>query len=332
MSADLARAGTSALSRLNLRRVSLVALISAAILAAPMLMGSYETRVACSILLYVMLGSGLTIVVGYAGLLDLGFVAFYAIGAYTYALLASMQLDLHFPFLAVIVIAGLLAGGAGLLLGFPVLRLRGDYLAIVTLGFGEIIRVFLNNVDLVTNGPQGITMIDRPSLPGFSLSTPVHFYYLFLFFATLTLMFVHRLEQSLLGKAWRAIREDQDAAAGIGINTTRAKLAAFGLSATIGGVAGALFASFQRFVSPESFSLQESVVILLIIIVGGLGNLIGVIMGAAFMIVVPEMLRDYDEMRMLIVGFLLVAIILLRPHGLVPRKYGFAWLMEWLRR
>ncbi len=313
-------------------KVAVLAAAAAALLFAPLGLSGYELRLAAAILLYVMLGAGLTIVVGYVGLLDLGFIAFYAVGAYTYALLASAHFDLHLPFALIILIAGALAGLTGLLLGFPVLRLRGDYLAIITLGFGEIVRVLLNNLDALTNGPQGITLIDRPSLLGFTFATPLHFYYLLLAFAVAVVFFVHRLGQSMLGKIWRAIREDQDAAAGMGVDVTRAKLLAFGLSATIGGMAGVLFASFQRYVSPESFTLQESVLVLLIIIVGGLGNLIGVVVGATFLIVLPEALRGYNEYRMLLVGLALVLIILLRPRGLLPRDYGIAWLVDWVRR
>jgi branched-chain amino acid transport system permease protein len=313
-------------------KLAVLAVVMAVMLAIPPALSGYDQRIICSILLYVMLGAGLTIIVGYAGLLDLGFIAFYAVGAYTYAILASAHFDIHLPFALILVIGGGIAGLVGLMLGFPVLRLRGDYLAIVTLGFGEIIRVLMNNIDPLTNGPQGITLIDRPSLLGFTFSSPLHFLYLFAAFAALTLLIVHRLELSALGRAWRAIREDQDAAAGVGIDVTRAKLAAFAISATIGGVAGVLFASFQRFVSPESFILQESILVLLIIIVGGLGNLIGVVLGSIVLIVMPEALRGYDELRMLFVGALLVVIVLFRPRGLLPRSLGLSALIGYLKR
>jgi ABC-type branched-chain amino acid transport system, permease component len=316
----------------NVMKLAVLAGIIAVMLAVPPFLSGYEQRIICSILLYIMLGSGLTIVVGYAGLLDLGFIAFYAVGAYTYAILASAHFDIHLPFALILVIGGVLAGIIGLLLGFPVLRLRGDYLAIVTLGFGEIIRVLVNNVDWLTNGPQGITLIDRPSLLGFTFTSPLHFLYLFAAFAALTVFLVHRLELSALGRSWRAIREDQDAAAGVGIDVTRAKLAAFMLSATIGGVAGVLFASFQRYVSPESFILQESILVLLIIIVGGLGNLLGVVLGSIVLIVMPEALRGYEELRMLLVGAMLVAIVLFRPRGLLPRSLGLSALIGYLKR
>ena len=201
-------------------------------------MPTYHVRVIDTVLIYVLLGVGLNMVVGYAGLLDLGYVAFYAIGAYSYAILASDQFDIHLPFELILVIGGCLAGLAGVLLGIPVLRLRGDYLAMVTLGFGEIIRLLLNNQVWLTNGPQGIARIDEPFLLGFGLNTPKDFFWLLLPLVVVALTLAWRLEQSILGLGWAAIREDQDAARGIGIDTTVAKLLAFGLSATLGGFAG----------------------------------------------------------------------------------------------
>ncbi|MBV9246927.1 MAG: branched-chain amino acid ABC transporter permease [Methylobacteriaceae bacterium] len=289
---------------------------------------TYYTRVIDTILIYVLLGIGLNMVIGYAGLLDLGFVAFYAIGAYSYAILASGQFDVHLPFGLVLFIGGVLAGFAGLLLGIPVLRLRGDYLAIVTLGFGEIVRLLLNNLDWMTNGPQGISRIDQPYIFGLALSTPNDFFWLLLPLVIVAFTIAWRLENSILGLGWAAIREDQDAARGIGINTTAAKLLAFGLSATFGGFAGVVFAGFQRFVDPVSFTFWESLTVVLIIVIGGLGNLIGVLVGAAMLIVVPELLRDYADYRMLLYGLALVIIILLRPRGLIGRRYDPAWVMR----
>ena len=287
----------------------------------------YYLRIADNVLIYLILAIGLNMVVGYAGLLDLGFIAFYAIGAYSYAILASGQFDIHLPFLAVFLIGGGLAGLAGVLLGIPVLRLRGDYLAIVTLGFGEIIRLLINNADWLTNGPQGISRIDRPELFGLVLQSPRDFFYFLLLLAILTFAFVWRLERSMLGLAWSAVREDQDAARGVGIDTTAVKLAAFGLSAMIGGFAGVVFSAFQRFVSPESFTFWESLTVVLIIVIGGLGNLIGVIAGALTLVVIPELLRSYSDYRLLLYGAALVLVILLRPNGILPRAYGPAWLM-----
>jgi len=271
---------------------------------------------------------GLNMVVGYAGLLDLGFVAFYAIGAYSYAILASGQFDIHLPFGVVLLIGGMLAGLAGVLLGIPVLRLRGDYLAIVTLGFGEIIRLFLNNLDRLTNGPQGISRIDQPHIFGFALTTPQDFFWLLMPLVAVAFTLAWRLENSILGLGWAAIREDQDAARGIGIDTTVAKLLAFGLSAILGGFAGVIFAGFQRFVDPVSFTFWESLTVVLIVVIGGLGNLIGVLVGAAALIILPELLRDYSEYRMLLYGLALVIVILLRPRGLIDRRYNPAWLIR----
>ncbi|AYC35079.1 branched-chain amino acid ABC transporter permease [Pseudomonas cavernae] len=279
-------------------------------------------RVADSILIYILLGLGLNIVVGYCGLLDLGFVAFYAVGAYTYGLLASPHLGLHLPFLAILPIGIMLSGFVGVLLGFPVLRLRGDYLAIVTLGFGEIIRILINNLDRLTNGPRGLSRLDRPSIGGEVLSTPLDFYWLLLVAVAVCMVIVYRLEGSLQGKAWFALREDQDAASGVGINTTRIKLTAFAVSAAIAGGAGVIFATFQRFVSPESFTLHESILIVLMIVIGGAGNILGIIVGTLVMILIPEILREYSEYRMLIMGLMMVVIILVRPEGLVPRSFG----------
>jgi branched-chain amino acid transport system permease protein len=310
---------TAALPRL----VGVLCLLAAAaaLVAIPFL-PNYYIRVADSLLIYILLGIGLNIVIGYAGLLDLGFVAFYAVGAYTYALLASPQFGLHLPFLVILPIGMLLGGIAGVLLGFPVLRLRGDYLAIVTLGFGEIIRIILNNADTLTNGPQGIGRLDRAELFGLRIATPVDFYWLLLVTVTLAGVIVWRLERSIMGKGWAAIREDQDAARGIGIDTTRAKLAAFAISAMIGSTAGVIFGAFQRFVSPESFTFQESVLIVLLIVIGGIGNILGVIAGATVLLLLPELLREFAEWRILFFGVLMVALIILRPQGLVPRTFG----------
>ncbi|MCC6205441.1 MAG: branched-chain amino acid ABC transporter permease, partial [Hyphomicrobiales bacterium] len=262
------------------------------------------------------------IVIGYAGLLDLGFVAFYAVGAYTYGLLASPQLDLHLPFLLIVVIAALAGMITGILLGIPVLKLRGDYLAIVTLGFGEIIRIVINNMDWLTGGPQGIARLDKASIAGIEFARPVEIYWLLLVVVVLAAVIVWRLEHSILGKAWAAIREDQDAARGIGINTTRAKLAAFATSATIGSIAGVIFAASQRFVSPESFTLQESVLIVLMIVIGGIGNILGIVAGAAILILLPEVLREFAEWRILFLGLLMIVLIIIRPGGLVTRSFG----------
>jgi branched-chain amino acid transport system permease protein len=310
-------------------------------------------------LLYVLLALGLNIVVGYAGLLDLGYVAFYAVGAYMLGLLASSQLSdvfptianafprgLHTPWWVVIPLGALVAGGAGLLLGAPTLKLRGDYLAIVTLGFGEIVRVFMNNLDApvnITNGPKGITGIDDVSMFGVSLGQTQHFfgldwpkvtnyYFLFLVLVIVAVVICYRLERSRIGRAWMAIREDEVAAKAMGINTRNLKLLAFGMGATFGGVSGVMFASFQGFISPESFSLQESVMIVAMVVLGGIGHLPGVIVGALLLAALPEVLRyvagplqqmtdgrlDASILRQLLIALAMIGIMLSRPRGLWP--------------
>ncbi|MEZ5798546.1 MAG: high-affinity branched-chain amino acid ABC transporter permease LivM [Paracoccaceae bacterium] len=293
-----------------------------ALIAVTPFLPNYYIRVANSLMIYILLGIGLNIVIGYAGLLDLGFVAFYAVGAYTYAMLSSAQLDLHLPLLAILPIAACLGAGMGILLGIPVLRLRGDYLAIVTLGFGEIIRIILNNMDWLTGGPQGIARLDKASVLGVEIARPAEIYGLLVVTVIVAGILVWRLERSILGKAWAAIREDQDAARGVGINTTTAKLAAFATSATIASIAGVIFAASQRFVSPESFTLQESVLIVLMIVIGGIGNILGIVVGAAILILLPEVLREFSEWRVLFLGLLMVVLIILRPAGIVPRSLG----------
>jgi branched-chain amino acid transport system permease protein len=309
--------------------------------------GRTWVRIFDFVLLYVMLALGLNIVVGYAGLLDLGYVAFYAVGAYVYALLASAHFDMHWPFWMLLPLGALVAAGFGVLLGAPTLRLRGDYLAIVTLGFGEIIRIFLNNLDRpynITNGPQGINLVDAAQLGSFSFSrtqaiggvtfSGAHKYYYLFLMLTLLIIFVSiRLERSRIGRAWVAIREDEIAAEAMGINTRNVKLLAFAMGATFGGVSGGLFASFQGFVSPESFGLMDSIMILCMVVLGGMGNVPGVILGALLLTVLPEMLRyagplqqqwfgrvfiEPADLRMLLFGLALIIVMLLRPAGLLP--------------
>ena len=292
-----------------------------ALLVLPLVLqyfGNAWVRIADLALLYVMLALGLNIVVGYAGLLDLGYVAFYAVGAYMFGLLASPHLTENFAWFAahfpdgmhlslwvVIPLALVLAACTGVLLGIPVLKLRGDYLAIVTLGFGEIIRIFLNNLDHpvnLTNGPKGLGQIDsvkifgldlakRQELFGFDINSVTMYYYLFLALVLITIVICYRLQDSRIGRAWMAIREDEIAAKAMGINTRNMKLLAFGMGASFGGVSGAMFAAFQGFVSPESFSLMESVMIVAMVVLGGIGHLPGVILGAVLLAALPEVLR-----------------------------------------
>ncbi len=336
------------------------------IIALPFIAGYFGNawvRILAFSILYIMLALGLNIVVGYAGLLDLGYVAFYAVGAYLYALVTSPHLHEQFIFisqnfqpgfglssLVIIFCAALVAAFFGVLLGFPVLRLRGDYLAIVTLGFGEIIRIFLNNLNSpinLTNGPQGIGTIQPLNILGHNFSEPliifsfefsslqIH-YYLFFLIAVFVVIVSFRLEKSRIGRAWLAIKDDEIAAKSMGINTRNMKLLAFSLGASFGGVSGAMFASFQGFVSPESFILMESIVIVAMVVLGGLGNVYGVIIGAILLYAIPEILRltarpiqeslfgqeiiAPEALRMLLFGISMVLIMLYRPMGIIPRN------------
>lgn len=328
--------------------------------------GNAWVRIIDFALLYIMLALGLNIVVGFAGLLDLGYIAFYAVGAYMYALLASPHLYENFEFIQqvfpnglhssvwfVVPLGAALAALFGVILGAPVLRLRGDYLAIVTLGFGEIIRIFMNNLNApinLTNGPQGISKIDPISVAGVDLSKKQElfgitfesvylYYYLFLFLCAVIIVVCVRLQDSRVGRAWMAIREDDIAAKAMGINTRNVKLLAFAMGASFGGVSGAMFAAFQGFVSPESFGLMESIVILAMVVLGGMGHIPGVILGGVLLAAIPEVLRHAakpaqeaifgtelvapEALRMLLFGLSMVLIMLYRPHGLWPApKHG----------
>ena len=344
------------------KKLATFLIVALALLVLPLLLqqgGNAWVRIVDMALLYVLLALGLNIVVGYAGLLDLGYVAFFAVGAYLFALLGSPHLaeafpaiaaafpeGLHLPIWAIIPAAAALAGLFGVMLGAPTLKLRGDYLAIVTLGFGEIIRVFLNNLDRpinLTNGPKGINQIDSMKFFGFDLGKAHNFfgievtsvsmyYYLFLALVILSVIICHRLENSRIGRAWMAIREDEIAAKAMGINTRNMKLLAFGMGATFGGVSGSMFAAFQGFVSPESFSLMESIMIVAMVVLGGIGHLPGVILGALLLAALPEVLRhvagplqamtdgrlDSSILRQLLIALAMITIMLSRPRGLWP--------------
>ena len=333
-----------------------------ALLVLPLILqyfGNAWVRIADLALLYVMLALGLNIVVGYAGLLDLGYVAFYAVGAYLFALMASPHLadnfaafaamfpnGLHTSLWLVIPLAALVAAIFGAVLGAPTLKLRGDYLAIVTLGFGEIIRIFLNNLDHpvnLTNGPKGMGQIDsvkifgldlgkRLELFGFDINSVTLYYYLFLVLVVVSVIICYRLQDSRIGRAWMAIREDEIAAKAMGINTRNMKLLAFGMGASFGGVSGAMFGAFQGFVSPESFSLMESVMIVAMVVLGGIGHIPGVILGAVLLSALPEVLRyvagplqamtdgrlDSAILRQLLIALAMIIVMLLRPRGLWP--------------
>jgi branched-chain amino acid transport system permease protein len=333
-----------------------------ALLVLPLILQSFGNawvRIADLALLYVLLALGLNIVVGYAGLLDLGYVAFYAVGAYLFALMASPHLadnfaafaamfpnGLHTSLWLVIPLAALLAAFFGALLGAPTLKLRGDYLAIVTLGFGEIIRIFLNNLDHpvnLTNGPKGLGQIDsvkifgldlgkRLEVFGFDISSVTLYYYLFLALVVVSVIVCYRLQDSRIGRAWMAIREDEIAAKAMGINTRNMKLLAFGMGASFGGISGAMFGAFQGFVSPESFSLMESVMIVAMVVLGGIGHIPGVILGAVLLSALPEVLRyvagplqamtdgrlDSAILRQLLIALAMIVVMLMRPRGLWP--------------
>lgn len=361
-------------------------LLLALMLAFPFFAAQYGNswvRIIDIALLYIMLALGLNIVVGFAGLLDLGYIAFFAVGAYMVGLFSSPQFaallesvvnyhpvigeslvalfgpdiaqnGIHLSVWAIVPLAGLVAGFFGALLGAPTLKLRGDYLAIVTLGFGEIIRIFMNNLNdpiNFTNGPQGINMIDPIRIFGVSLAgeagsqSTVYigsyampsvnaYYFLFLFLCIATIFVTSRLQHSRLGRAWVAIREDEIAAKAMGINTRNVKLLAFSMGATFGGVAGAMFGAFQGFVSPESFSLTESIAVLAMVVLGGIGHIPGVVLGGVLLAALPEVLRHVVEpaqmamfgkviieaevLRQLLYGLALVGIMLVRPAGMWP--------------
>lgn len=341
-------------------------LVAVALAALPWvagLIGNSWVRILNIALLYVMLALGLNIVVGFAGLLDLGYIAFYAVGAYVYGLLASPHLTdnfetiaalfpdgLHLSIWLMIPLGALIAALFGVLLGAPTLRLRGDYLAIVTLGFGEIIRLFLNNLNApvnITNGPQGINMIEPVEIAGVRFSRTVDlfgievpalhlYYYLFLALTLIIIVICMRLQNSRIGRAWTAIRDDEIAAKSMGINTRNMKLLAFALGASFGGVAGAMFSAFQGFISPESFGLMESIIVLCMVVLGGMGHIPGVILGALLLAGFPEILRqvvtpvqeflfgtvlvDAEILRSLIYGLTMVLVMLYRPNGLWPHR------------
>jgi branched-chain amino acid transport system permease protein len=332
------------------------------LLVLPLLLqpfGNAWVRIIDMALLYVMLALGLNIIVGFAGLLDMGYVAFFAVGAYLMGLLGSPHLaevfpsvkaafpnGIHLSIWVVLLLAGGLAGVVGMLLGAPTLKLRGDYLAIVTLGFGEIVRIFMLNLDRpinITNGPKGLMQIDPVTVFGINLGQKQEifgimfqsvslYYYLFLFLVLVIVVVSFRLEHSRIGRAWMAIREDEIAAKAMGLNTRNLKLMAFGMGASFGGVSGVMFASFQGFVSPESFSLMESVMIIAMITLGGLGHIPGVILGALLLAALPELLRHLagpltaltdgrlapEILRQLLIALAMIVVMLVRPRGLWP--------------
>lgn len=310
----------------------------------------YVVDTATQVLIYVMLGWGLNVVVGLAGLLDLGYVAFYAVGAYSYALLAK---NFGLNFWECLPLAGLFAALFGILLGFPVLRLRGDYLAIVTLGFGEMIRIILNNWSSFTGGPNGLTSIPRPSFFGFEFArtapeggqtfhqlfglefSTLHrlqfLYYLILVLALLTSWAVGRMRKLPVGRAWEALREDEIACQSLGINRTMTKLSAFAIGASFGGFAGSFFATRQGFISPESFTFIESATILAIVVLGGMGSQVGVVLAATVLVLLPEVFRDLAHYRMMVFGLAMVLIMVWRPKGFIGTRVPSIRLSDFKR-
>lgn len=318
--------GAKATSTLPVWVWILAALILA--LVFPQFTGRYQQDVAINVLIYVCLGLGLNIVVGLAGMLDLGYIAFYGVGAYTYALF-----NIHYgvPFWVCLPISGALALFVACIVGYPTLRMRGDYLAIVTLGFGEIIRIILNNWMELTNGPNGIMGINRPGIffpsfaDGFSwehmwIKKLWLLYYVALALAVFTIICVNRLNFSRVGRAWESIREDETAAELMGVNTFIYKLLAYAMGGMFAGMAGAFFAARMKFVSPESFTFLESAMVLCMVVLGGMGSIPGIILGAAALIVLPEVFREFELYRMLAFGGVMVLMMLFRPAGLIPAK------------
>jgi branched-chain amino acid transport system permease protein len=296
------------------------------VLAFPFIFSLYQTNIMVTALIYVITGLGLNIVVGLAGLLDLGYVAFYAVGAYSYALL---NYHFGFGFWTVLPIGAGMGLIFGILLGFPVLRLKGDYLAIVTLGFGEIIRLVLENWNEFSFGPSGIANIPRPGLFGIQMSlqqATVYLYFVMIFLVLVTIFVVRRLQDSRIGRAWIALREDEVACQAMGIDKTKTKLSAFAMGATWAGMAGVVFAAKTTFINPASFTLWESIIILCVVVLGGMGSVLGVIFGALTLILLPEYLRVFSEYRLLVFGAVLVVMMVFRPGGIVSqarRTYQF---------
>ena len=298
-----------------------VALSVAAVLAAvalPVFGTSYLIDVGTLVLVYVMLGLGLNIVVGFAGLLDLGYAAFFAIGAYT---TAYFMVNNHMSFWLTLPIAACFTAASGVIIGGPTLRMRSDYLAIVTLGFGEIVRIAATNFNF-TGGPEGIYDMPHAQIGAFVLRTPAHLYFLGIAFALVVLFGSYNLSRSRLGRAWLAIREDEAAAQAAGIHPVYYKLLAYVLGAVFAGGAGSFFAVKLTAINPSSFTFIQSVTILMVIILGGRGSLPGVILGAAVIVILPEILRGVDQYRMLAFGVGLIVLMLLRPQGLWPSRYG----------
>lgn len=310
---------------MKLNRCLCVGIILVALLFPFVDHNPYHIDVLVSAGIFVLLALGLNVIVGYAGILNLGYAAFFAFGAYTYAI---VNIHFHIPFWGGLIVSALATAGFGMLLAFPALRLSGDYLAIVTLGAGEITRIVLNNCDQVTGGPNGLLGIAHPQLPFLNYNFGVKsqpYYFLILIIILSVVFFLKRLEDSRLGRAWRALREDELAASAMGINLAWAKLTAFGVGGVIAGVAGCIFAAKQGTVSPDSFDFTVSVMVLAMIVLGGIGQIGGAILGALVLTILPECLRDFSSYRMLIFGVAMILMMLFRPQGLF-HFFSTAWL------
>jgi branched-chain amino acid transport system permease protein len=302
------------------QRIALAGLGAVALLAPLLVPNDYVMGVIARICLYAVLALGLNIVVGFAGLLDIGYVAFFGIGSYAYAFLASPHFGIHLPFLVALPIVVAATAVSGVIIGAPTLRVRGDYLAMVTLGFGEIVYLLLVNLDRpvnITGGPSGIIGVDPPSLAGLVPTGNVEYYFLFLAFLAFAVLISLRLRDSRIGWAWQAIREDEVAAQAMGINVFVAKLQAFAIGAAFAGVGGCLLASWQHSVFPANFMFTESINILAMVVLGGMGNLFGVILGAALIVALPELFREFEQYRLLAFGLMLMVLMVFRPQGLL---------------
>lgn len=303
--------------------------LGVALIAMPLVTSFYQTNIMISAMLYIMLALGLNIVVGLAGQLVLGYVAFYAIGAYSYGLLHQF---FGWGFWTCLPVGGILAVLFGLALGFPVLRLRGDYLAIVTLGFGEIVRLTLQNWSSLTGGPRGISDIPRPTLPGVEMDiaqSTTYIYYLVLLAVLITIVVVSRLKNSRVGLALQALREDEIACEAMGVDITRVKLSAFALGSCWAGFAGVIFAAKTTYINPSSFTFMESAMILSMVVLGGMGSITGVVIAALILILAPEYLRAFSEYRMLLFGLVMTLMMIFRPQGLISgerRRYRISAL------
>jgi branched-chain amino acid transport system permease protein len=297
-------------------RLFILLTLAAIAMLFPLITDNYGLEVLTNVWFYVILCLGLNIVVGYAGLLDLGYAAFFAVGAYTTGILTS---EFGVNFWLTIPVAILFSACAGCIIGGPTLRLRSDYLAIVTLGFGEIVRIIARNLE-ITGGASGLIGIERPSIFGFQLTQIIHFYYVFLILAIIAGFVSYRLQHSRMGRAWQYVREDEDAAEAMGINRVAVKLYAYVTGAIFGGVAGCFFAAKMSAISPETFQFQQSVLILLGVVLGGMGKIPGVIIGAFALVLFPEVFRGLGSMRILVFAIVMLIIMLYRPEGIWPAK------------